>query len=107
MKVEAIKVENGFLIPMTEAFKRIRNDRILLEIEILDSCEAEDYAALDGLIGMCETKRTDASVNQDESLGSEIRESREKARKTLEKLRKTAAVGDVLSPIGEEWEAAE
>ncbi len=65
MKIEAIKVEKGFLIPMTGAFKTIQNDRIFLEIEILDPCEAENYAALDGLIGMCETKRTDASVNHD------------------------------------------
>jgi len=65
MKIEAIKVEKGFLIPMTGAFKTIQKDRILLEIEILDSCDAEDYAALDGLIGICETKRTDASVNHD------------------------------------------
>jgi len=29
----------------------------------------------------------------------------EKARKSLRELRKTAFVGDVLSPLGEEWEA--
>jgi len=50
---------------MTGAFKTIQNDRILLEIEILDPCDAENYTALDGLIGICETKRTDASVNHD------------------------------------------
>lgn len=32
-------------------------------------------------------------------------DSRSKARKTLNELRKTAIVKDVLSPIGEEWEA--
>jgi antitoxin (DNA-binding transcriptional repressor) of toxin-antitoxin stability system len=29
----------------------------------------------------------------------------EKARRMLEELRKTAVVGDVLSPVAEEWEA--
>ena len=29
----------------------------------------------------------------------------EEARKTLQKLGKTAVIGDILSPIGEEWEA--
>lgn len=29
------------------------------------------------------------------------------ARKRLEQLRKTAFVGDIVSPVGEKWEAAE
>jgi hypothetical protein len=65
MKVEAIKIEKGFLIPMTGVFETIRKERILLEIEILESEDGEDYAALDGIIGLCETERTDASVNHD------------------------------------------
>ncbi len=32
-------------------------------------------------------------------------DKREKAREALKKLRKTAVVGDVLSPVDEEWES--
>jgi len=53
------------------------------------------------------SRKTKHSIMELEGLGAAIREGREKARKTLGKLRKTAAVGDVLSPTGEEWEAAE
>ena len=39
---------------------------------------------------------------------SKLRENMmESARKALEELRKTAFVGDVLSPITEDWEAME
>lgn len=66
MKVEAIKVENGFLIPYNESFKKIKQDKILLEVEIIDQQKLEKgYAILDELVGCCESQRTDASVNHD------------------------------------------
>ena len=34
-----------------------------------------------------------------------LKNSKQKARESLEKIRKTAIVNDVLSPINEEWEA--
>ncbi len=75
MRVEAIKVENGFLIPFNEAFKKIEEDRILIEVEIIEPNKlAEGYAILDELVGFCESNRTDASVNHD----SIIYESRAK-----------------------------
>ena len=66
MKVEAIKVENGFLIPFNESLENIKQDKILLEVEIIDRDKLEEgYAILDELVGFCESNRTDASVNHD------------------------------------------
>jgi hypothetical protein len=66
MKVEAIKVENGFLIPFNESLKNIKENKILLEVEILNQDKFEEgYAILDELVGFCESKRTDASIKHD------------------------------------------
>ncbi|HAO23106.1 MAG: hypothetical protein BWK80_56320 [Desulfobacteraceae bacterium IS3] len=65
MRVEAIKISDGFLIPMIEAFREIRQNKVLLDVQILDPVQSDEYAALDQLIGLCETKQTDASVNHD------------------------------------------
>jgi len=66
MKVEAIKVENGFLIPFNETLKKIKVDKILLDIEIIGQNQLEEgYSILDELVGFCESNRTDASVNHD------------------------------------------
>ncbi len=66
MKVEAIKVENGFLIPFNETLKKIKEDKILIEVEIIEQNKLEEgYAILDELIGFCESNQTDASVNHD------------------------------------------
>jgi hypothetical protein len=66
MKVEAIKVENGFLIPFNESLEQIKGDKILLEVEIIETEQLEEgYAILDKLVGFCESNQTDASVNHD------------------------------------------
>ncbi len=66
MKVEAIKVENGFLIPFNETLKKIKEDKILIEVEIIEQNKLEEgYAILDELVGFCESNQTDASVNHD------------------------------------------
>ncbi len=66
MRVEAIKVENGFLIPFNETLKKIKVDKILLDIEIIGQNQLEEgYSILDELVGFCESNRTDASVNHD------------------------------------------
>ena len=66
MRVQALKIENGFLIPLIGEFKRIKQDRVLLEVEIVDQNIVEvDYSAIDQLVGLCETGKTDASVNHD------------------------------------------
>ena len=66
MKVEAIKVENGFLIPFDKSLEKIKQDKILLEVEIIEQDKLEEgYAILDELVGFCESRRTDASVNHD------------------------------------------
>jgi len=58
--------KNGFLIPLTDELKKIKKDKVLLEIEILDRASApKDYSALDELVGLCETKVSDASINHD------------------------------------------
>jgi len=50
MKVEAIKVENGFLIPFNETLEKIKEDKILLEVEIIEPNKLEEgYTILDKL----------------------------------------------------------
>jgi hypothetical protein len=67
MRVEAIKVDNGFLIPLSQGFQDITQDRILLEVEIIDPEQADEgYAALDEIIGCCETGNPYASVQHDQ-----------------------------------------
>jgi len=64
MRVQAQKIDDGFLIPLTGEFKSIKQDKVLLEIEIVDQNKVDvDYSALDQLVGLCETGKTDASVN--------------------------------------------
>ncbi len=67
MTVEAIKVQNGFLIPFNEPLRKIAHDRILLEIAILEQKQIEEgYAILDELAGFCASGRTDASIKHDD-----------------------------------------
>ncbi len=70
MRVEATKTADGFLIPMIDELRRIDSDRVVLEIELVDPDESDDYSALDRLVGLCESGRTDASVNHDKILYS-------------------------------------
>ena len=63
MRVEAIKQHDGILIPMNEAFRNIRYEKLLLDVQIVEPVEQDDYAILDELIGICETERSDASVH--------------------------------------------
>jgi hypothetical protein len=65
MRVEAIKTENGLFIPMSDSFREIHQEKILLDIEIVEPLQDDAYEALDQLIGLCATKRTDASLNHD------------------------------------------
>ncbi|CAN2049168.1 conserved hypothetical protein [Candidatus Magnetomoraceae bacterium gMMP-1] len=66
MRVKATKLENGFLIPMLDEFKNIKKKVITLEIKFVDQDNSkDDYSTLDQLVGMCETKVTDASINHD------------------------------------------
>jgi len=66
MRVEAIKVPEGFLIPVSEGFRGVTQDRTLLEVEIIDPAKAEEgYEVLDQLMGICETGDTSASVEHD------------------------------------------
>ncbi len=73
MRVEARKTVDGLLIPMVDEFRRIDRDRIVLEVELVDPGESDDYSALDRLVGLCESGRTDASVNHDKIIyGTEV-----------------------------------
>ena len=66
MKVEAKKIENGFLIPFKDKLRNIKQDKILLEIEIIEKDKLDEgYAILDELVGFCESNKKDASVNHD------------------------------------------
>ncbi len=66
MKVEAVKVKKGFLIPFNEFLKKIKQNKILLEVEVIDEQKLEEgYAILDELVGFVKSERADASVNHD------------------------------------------
>jgi hypothetical protein len=65
MRVEAIKKKDGLFIPMRDSLRGINQEKILLDIEIVDPTQDDAYEALDQLIGLCATGRTDASLNHD------------------------------------------
>ena len=65
MRVEAIEKKNGLFIPMNDSLREIHQGKILLDIEIVEPVQDDAYEALDQLIGLCATKRTDASRNHD------------------------------------------
>ncbi len=64
MRVEALRIENGFFIPMIEQLKEFQQETILLDIEVVDSFENDPYAPFDELIGLCESHISDASVSE-------------------------------------------
>jgi hypothetical protein len=67
MRVEAIKVPEGLLIPVSEGFRDLAQDRILLEVEVIDPAKADEgYEVLDHLLGIGETGDTSASVEHDQ-----------------------------------------
>lgn len=71
MIIEATKSENGFLIPFIGAFQHLKQESILLDIKIVPRPQInEDYSALDQLVGLCETGKTDASINHDKVIYS-------------------------------------
>lgn len=71
MIIEATKSEKGFLIPFIGAFQHLEQESIVLDIKIVaPPLLNEDYSALDQLIGLCETGKTDASINHDEVIYS-------------------------------------
>lgn len=66
MKVEAIRVEDGFLIPFNEILDKTKQDRILLEVEIIDTDQLKKgYEILDELVGFYESDQRSASVDHD------------------------------------------
>lgn len=66
MKVEAKKVNDGFLIPFNESLSQIKEDKVLLEIEVIEPNQfAEGYAIVDKRVEFRESNQTDTSVNFD------------------------------------------
>ena len=66
MRVEAIKIPEGLLIPQSAGLPEIHADRVMLEIEFLDPAQADvGYAALDQLVGLCETGDSTAALEHD------------------------------------------
>ena len=65
MIVEAIKKKNGLFIPMSDSLHEIHQEKILLDVTIVEPLQDDAYEVLDQLIGLCTTKRTDASFNHD------------------------------------------
>ena len=69
MRVEAIKVPEGFLIPFENGFPDLPHEKITIDIEILDPLPpGTDYSALDQLVGLCGTKDATASIQHDERI---------------------------------------
>ena len=69
MRVQAIKVAGGFLIPFDAGLRDIPYEKILLDIERIEPPpEEEDYAALDQLAGLYNTGDTTASVEHDQRI---------------------------------------
>lgn len=69
MRIYATKTDQGLLIPMVEEFERLDGNSILLEVEVIGPENSADYSALDRLVGLCESGRSDASVNHDGRFG--------------------------------------
>ena len=68
MRVEATRTADGLLIPMVDELRRIDRDPIVLDVEVVDPDESSDYSALDRLVGLCESGKTDGSVNHDKAI---------------------------------------
>ena len=67
MHVEALKLENGFLIPRVGIFEKLTQEKIWLKVELAaPPCVDDEYAALDQIIGLCNTGKTDASITHDQ-----------------------------------------
>lgn len=66
MRVEAKRTEKGFLIPLVDEFSRLKRDSVLLDIEFVETDTATEYAALDQLIGLCDSGQPDASERHDQ-----------------------------------------
>jgi len=59
-------LKNGFLIPFNKTLEKIKQDRILLKVEIIEPEKLDEgYAILDELVGFCKSDRTEANVNHD------------------------------------------
>jgi hypothetical protein len=73
MRIQATRTADGLLIPMVEEFERLDRDSILLEVEVIEPTEAEDYSALDRLVGLCDSGKSEGSVKHDEVIyGSSV-----------------------------------
>ena len=69
MRVEAVRVENGFLIPFDEGLQDIAQDKIWLDVEIVDPASSEEgYQALDQIVGLCESGQADAALHHDQHI---------------------------------------
>ncbi len=49
MRVEAIRTENGFFIPMIDELKNIKQDKILLDIKVIEPIYVEYHGDSDVL----------------------------------------------------------
>jgi len=54
------------LIPFNQLSSKIKGDKVLLEVEIVEDVQLEEgYTILEELVGFCASSRTDASINHD------------------------------------------
>ncbi len=68
MRVEAIRRDEGILIPLVEGFENIKGDHVLLDIEMAAEPTGDDYSDLESIIGLCSTGRKDGSMRHDEMI---------------------------------------
>lgn len=69
MRVKAVKVDKGILIPYQDGFKDIETNHLVLDIELVDEVpDNSSYEALDEIVGLCETDDSKASVEHDQRI---------------------------------------
>ncbi|MCP4349077.1 MAG: hypothetical protein GY795_26655 [Desulfobacterales bacterium] len=59
MRVEALKTENGFFIPIIGELRNVRQDRIILDIKIVNENEFCGLSESDDFYGVFKTKDRD------------------------------------------------
>lgn len=75
MRVEALKTENGFFIPIKGELRNIRQERIILEIEIVNENESCVLSESDGFYGIFKTNERGQikKITEDKGIYYDIR----------------------------------
>ena len=72
MRLEAIRIENGFFIPMIDELKNIHQDRILIEIIDPIDIEYHDMDHFFGIWGEDEFQAIQGKINEESRIDKEL-----------------------------------